>query len=76
VGTLPDGRHFKNYFLINEEEGFEKLMVLAEDGHRKDRRYTYKAVTDVGGFCFENGKAVSGGGHRLSDASKNQSTGN
>jgi hypothetical protein len=23
------------------------------------RRYTYKAAEDVGGFCFENGKAVS-----------------
>lgn len=23
------------------------------------RRYTYKAVGDVGGFCFENGKAVT-----------------
>lgn len=34
-------------------------MVTAEDGARLDRRYTYKAVEDVGGFCFENGKAVS-----------------
>lgn len=33
-------------------------MVMAEDGARLDRRYTYKAVEDVGGFCFENGKAV------------------
>jgi len=33
-------------------------MVMAEDGARLDRRYTYKASEDVGGFCFENGKAV------------------
>eukprot|EP00878_Enallax_costatus_P026588 GHUV01028539.1.p3 GENE.GHUV01028539.1~~GHUV01028539.1.p3 ORF type:complete len:119 (-),score=36.04 GHUV01028539.1:882-1238(-) len=57
VGTLPDGRHFKNYYLL-DDSGAEKLMVMAEDGARLDRRYTYKAVEDVGGFCFENGKAV------------------
>jgi hypothetical protein len=39
-------------------QGDEKLMVMAEDGARLDRRYTYKASEDVGGFCFENGKAV------------------
>lgn len=58
-GTLSDGRHFKNYYLV-DDHGAEKLMVMAEDGARLDRRYTYKAVEDVGGFCFENGKAVSG----------------
>eukprot|EP00775_Hariotina_reticulata_P007160 gene7160-7375_t len=58
TGTLPDGRHFKNYYLVNEQ-GDEKLMVMAEDGARLDRRYTYKASEDVGGFCFENGKAVT-----------------
>jgi hypothetical protein len=60
--VLPDGRHFKNYYLVHEGDGAERLMVTAEDSVRKDRRYTYKAVTDVGGFCFENGKAVSGWG--------------
>jgi hypothetical protein len=40
--------------------GYERLAVVGEDSARQDRRYTYKALDDVGGFCFENGKAVSG----------------
>lgn len=48
----------QNYYLV-DDEGAKKLMVMAEDGARLDRRYTYKAAEDVGGFCFENGKAVS-----------------
>lgn len=39
--------------------GYERLAVVGEDSARQDRRYTYKALDDVGGFCFENGKAVS-----------------
>lgn len=39
--------------------GYERLAVVGEDSARQDRRYTYKALDGVGGFCFENGKAVS-----------------
>lgn len=39
--------------------GYERLAVVGEDSARQDRRYTYKALDDVGGFYFENGKAVS-----------------
>lgn len=41
-----------------DDSGVERLIVTAEDGARLDRRYTYKAAEDAGGFCFENGKAV------------------
>lgn len=34
---LPDGRHYKNYYMVEDATGMEKLMVTAEDSHRKDR---------------------------------------
>ncbi|GBF98621.1 hypothetical protein Rsub_10810 [Raphidocelis subcapitata] len=58
VGTLPDGRHSKRYYVVDSSSGAERLMVVAEDGARRDRRYAYKAAPDLGGFAFENGKAV------------------
>ncbi|KAG2432916.1 hypothetical protein HXX76_008646 [Chlamydomonas incerta] len=33
----------------------ERLVVVAEDSHRRDRRYTYRALPEFGGFVFENG---------------------
>ncbi|KAL6763288.1 hypothetical protein V8C86DRAFT_344692 [Haematococcus lacustris] len=59
-GRLPDGRHFKNFYLVDSsgQEAQERLVITAEDSHRKDRRYNYKAVPDMGGFAFENGQAV------------------
>lgn len=53
-----DGRHYKHYYLVDAASGAERLAVIGEDSARLDRRYTYKALEDVGGFCFENGKAV------------------
>lgn len=38
------------------------MAVIGEDSARQDRRYTYKACDDLGGFCFENCKAVRGPG--------------
>jgi hypothetical protein len=49
VGTLPDGRHFKNYFAVHSLSGARRLMAVAEDGVRRDRRYAYKAAPDLGG---------------------------
>ncbi len=36
-GRFPDGRHFKNYYLIEAGTQREKLVITAEDSHRKDR---------------------------------------
>lgn len=36
-GRFPDGRHFKNYFLMDDATGAERLVVTAEDSHRRDR---------------------------------------
>lgn len=57
-----DGRHFKHFYLVDASTGFERLAVVGEDSARQDRRYTYKAMEELGGFCFENGKAVSTAG--------------
>lgn len=54
-----DGRHFKHFYLVDASTGAERLAVVGEDSARQDRRYTYKAMEELGGFCFENGKAVS-----------------
>lgn len=54
-----DGRHYKHFHLVDANSGHERLAVVGEDSARQDRRYTYKALEDVGGYCFENGKAVS-----------------
>jgi hypothetical protein len=54
-----DGRHYKHFLLVDANSGHERLAVVGEDSARQDRRYTYKALEDVGGYCFENGKAVS-----------------
>lgn len=54
-----DGRHYKHFMLVDTTTGHERLAVVGEDSARQDRRYTYKALEDVGGLCFENGKAVS-----------------
>lgn len=54
-----DGRHYKHYLLVDASTGAERLAVVGEDTARLDRRYTYKALDDMGGFCFENGKAVN-----------------
>lgn len=55
---VPDGRHAKRFLLVDTVTGAERLVVEGEDTARLDRRYTYKALDDVGGFCFENSKAV------------------
>jgi hypothetical protein len=57
--------------LVDAATGHERLAVVGEDSARQDRRYTYKALEDVGGLCFENGKAVStlGGGDSLGGGS-------
>ena len=34
------------------------MVVIAEDSHRRDRRYTYMAIPELGGFKLENGNAV------------------
>lgn len=44
---------------MDTQTGHERLAVVGEDSVRADRRYSYKAVDDLGGFCFENGKMVS-----------------
>lgn len=38
-GRLPDGRHFKNFYLVDSsgQEAQERLVITAEDSHRKDR---------------------------------------
>lgn len=36
-GRLPDGRHYKTYYLIETGADREKLVITAEDSHRKDR---------------------------------------
>jgi hypothetical protein len=36
-GKLPDGRHYKNFFLVEECTRVEKLVITAEDSHRRDR---------------------------------------
>lgn len=48
-GRLPDGRHYKNFLLVDEKSGEEKLVITAEDSHRRDRRYNYKAVPEMVG---------------------------
>ena len=40
-GTLPDGRHFKQFVVVDDRTGAERVVVVAEDSHRRDRRYTY-----------------------------------
>lgn len=39
----------QKYHVVESSSGLEKLMVVAEDGVRKDRRYAYKAAPDLGG---------------------------
>jgi hypothetical protein len=39
----------QNYHLVHTPSGARRLMVVAEDGVRKDRRYAYKAAPDLGG---------------------------
>jgi hypothetical protein len=39
----------QNYYVVESATGAERLMVVAEDGVRKDRRYAYKAAPDFGG---------------------------
>ncbi|KAK9806880.1 hypothetical protein WJX72_006090 [[Myrmecia] bisecta] len=58
TGELDDGRHFKNYFLLEEATGAHKLAVSGLDGPRRDRRYEYKAHPDFGSFAFENSREV------------------
>jgi hypothetical protein len=36
-GRLPDGRHYKNYYLVDDATRFERLVITAEDSHRRDR---------------------------------------
>jgi hypothetical protein len=57
--AAADGRHFKHFYMVDASTGVERLAVVGEDSARQDRRYTYKAMEELGGFCFENGKAVS-----------------
>ena len=40
-GKLPDGRHFKQFVVVDDRTGAERVVVVAEDSHRRDRRYTY-----------------------------------
>lgn len=55
-----DGRHYKHFLLVDPSTSpsSERMAVIGEDSARQDRRYTYKACDDLGGFCFENCKAV------------------
>lgn len=41
--------HAQNYYVVEGPSGAERLMVVAEDGVRKDRRYAYKAAPNLGG---------------------------
>jgi hypothetical protein len=36
-GRLPDGRHYKNYYLVDDATRYERLVITAEDSHRRDR---------------------------------------
>ncbi|KAG1672613.1 hypothetical protein FOA52_002093 [Chlamydomonas sp. UWO 241] len=57
-GKYPDGRHWKHFIVVDDSGGAERVVVVAEDSHRRDRRYTYMAVQELGGFKLENGAAV------------------
>eukprot|EP00798_Chlamydomonas_sp_ICE-L_P014838 gene14838-20891_t len=58
LGSHPDGRHYKLYFLIDDSCSVERLVIRAEDSVRRDRRYTYMATPEFGSFKIENGSAV------------------
>ncbi|GLI63987.1 hypothetical protein VaNZ11_007096, partial [Volvox africanus] len=61
VSVLPDGRHLKQFWLVaapGRGDCPDRLVVTAEDSHRRDRRYTYKALQEFGGFVFENGNCA------------------
>ncbi len=34
---LPDGRHAKQYWLVDAAGGPDRMVVTAEDSHRRDR---------------------------------------
>lgn len=36
-GKLPDGRHYKNFLIVDDRTGHERLVITAEDSHRRDR---------------------------------------
>ncbi|EFJ52353.1 hypothetical protein VOLCADRAFT_86702 [Volvox carteri f. nagariensis] len=61
VSVLPDGRHMKQFWLVaapGRVDCPDRLVVTAEDSHRRDRRYAYRALPEFGGFVFENGSCA------------------
>lgn len=36
-GKFQDGRHYKQFIVVDDETGAERVVVTAEDSHRRDR---------------------------------------
>lgn len=36
-GVYEDGRHYKQFWLVDGQGGPDRLIIDAEDSHRKDR---------------------------------------